>query len=657
MRKLTLTCSLVLILTNTLFAQTLFTYGKYPVDKQEFLRVYKKNAINQKPDYSRKALKEYLDLYALFKMKVKEAEMQKMDTNTSIQSELANYRKQLASTYLTDEEVVNKQIQEAYDRMKENIHVVHIMKLCSPMAPSKDTVAPYKTIDSIYNAIVNGKADFAKMAEKYSDDKNSAVNGGDVGYITVFQTMYPFENVAYNTPVGKVSKPFKTQYGYHILKVLDKKPSEGKVEVAQIMLMTPKSKGEPAEKKALAQAKEILAKLKKGASFEDMVAQYSEDTYSKDNKGVLGKFSRGTYVPEFEEAAFALKKPGDISEPIKTDYGYHIIKLIKKYPVPPLDSVKSVLKGKIDKDERSQVARETFFNNIKKKNHFDENKADVETFKKEFISSIPTTGTDANAFSLEDYKGKDYTLFMLKGVAYKASDFIKYAETLTRGRIMGDKGLIFDNLYDNYVKTVVTDIEEENIINEKPDFKYLMDEYRDGIMLFELMDRNVWGKASKDTTGLEKFHAGRKDNYKWKAGFRGAVYTFRNKATYEEAKKVMFKKGMNDEKLVKIMNTEKNPNAISIQKGYYEFDKLKDVSKDDIKEGKLSPLRKNTDGTYSATYAEKIYEQGTNKTLDEARGYVIAEYQDYLEKNWNDSLRKKYPVKVDEKVFDSMVKQ
>ena len=209
MRKLTLTCFTALILTNSLFAQTLFTFGGTPVEKDEFLRVYRKNAINQKPDYSKEALKEYLDLYSLFRMKVKEAEEQHMDTISSIQYELGNYRKQLAQTYLTDEEVSKKQLQEAYDRMKEVVKVSHILILSSSMAPSKDTVRPYRTIDSIYNAIVNGKADFAKMAELYTDDKSTKANGGDIGYITVLQTVYPFENVVYNTPVGKVSKPFR----------------------------------------------------------------------------------------------------------------------------------------------------------------------------------------------------------------------------------------------------------------------------------------------------------------------------------------------------------------------------------------------------------------------------------------------------------------
>jgi len=656
MRKLTLTCAIALLTVNMLSAQTLFKFGDTPVEKDEFLRVYKKNAINQKPDYSRAALKEYLDLYSLFRMKVKEAEEQRMDTITSIQYELGNYRKQLAQAYLTDEEVSKKQVEEAYDRLKENIKVAHILILSSPMAPSKDTVAPYKKIDSLYKVITSGKADFAKMAEMYSDDKVSKVNGGELGYITALQTLYDFENAAYKTPVGKVSKPFKTQYGYHILKVLDRKPALGEVQVAQIMLSAPQSKSEEERAEALKKANQAKAELKKGADFDEMVKKYSDDSYTKDNNGLLEKFGVGAYVPEFEHAAFALKKPGDVSDVIKTDYGYHILKLVKKYPIQPFDSMKAELKGRVERDGRAQIAREVFYNNIKEKNKFKEYPENVAKLRTYFVNSIADTGKDANIFEAEDYKGPSSTLFELKGVAYKASDMLTYAEQVTRGRVMGPKEMIFNNIYDNYVKTVVNDLEEENLINEKPEFRNLMNEYKDGIMLFELMDRNVWGKASKDTAGLKAFHEKRKNNYMWQAGFRGSVYTFKTEDALKDGLKLLSKKGTTDEDVIKKLNTEKTPAAVSIQKGYYEFSKFSDFPKSAIKAGKATDAKKNDDGTYTVVMAKEVFEGEHPKSLDEARGYVIAEYQDYLEKNWNAKLREKYPVKVNEDVFDSMVK-
>jgi len=219
------------------------------------------------------------------------------------------------------------------------------------------------------------------MAALYTDDKSTRDNGGEIGYITAFQTVYPFENVVYSTPVGKVSKPFRTQFGYHIVKVLDRRPALGEVKVAQIMIAAPKAKGDSAIAAAEKKAKQVKAELAKGARFEDMVTKYSDDNYTRDEGGVLERFGIGAYVPEFEKAAFALKKPGDVSDVVQTDYGFHIIKLIEKYPVKPLDSMKTELKGRIAKDDRSQVARETYFNNVKQKNKFKEYPINIDQVK------------------------------------------------------------------------------------------------------------------------------------------------------------------------------------------------------------------------------------------------------------------------------------
>lgn len=656
MRKLTVICSVLLVLANATSAQVLFKYGKYPVETKEFLRVYEKNAINQAPDYSEKALREYIDLYSLFRMKVKEAELMHIDTAMSIQYELDNYRKQLAQNYLTDEEVRGKLIKEAYDRLKENVHVAHILLQSSPMAQSKDTVKPYQLIDSLYKAVTKGGADFEKLAAIYSEDKGSKDNGGDIGIITALQTPYDFENAAYNTPVGQVSKPFRSPYGYHILKVYSRKPSKGDVEVAQVMTLAPKTKGKEGEEAALARANEALAKLNKGADWSDIVKEYSEDKFSKDNDGKLDRFSAGQMVPAFEEAAYSLNKPGEIyKKPIKTEYGYHIIKLVKKYPVPPYDSVKAKLKSQVQRDGRAEIARKIFYDNVKKENGFREYPQNIESLKMAFVANVKDTGKDANKLVVDDFKN-DEVLFELKGVSYKSSDLLTHAVDVTRGRIMGPKALIFQNLYDNYQKMILDDIEEENLMKEKPEFKNLMNEYRDGIMLFELMDKKVWGKASKDSTGLEEFHATRKNKYMWDAGFRGAVYVASNMENVKKLKKLLSKKDITDEDVLKAMNSDNTPNALNIRRGYYEFKKFDDVPKASIQEGKLTEAVKTDDDKYIMVLADEVHNTKVAKTLDEARGYVIAEYQDHLEKEWNAKLRKKYPVKINEDVLKSIVK-
>ena len=655
MRKLVLTLIASGLVVSSGWAQTLFSFGSNPVTKEEFLRVYQKNAINKKPDFSEPALREYLDLYSLFRMKVKEAELQQLDTLATIQSELDNYRKQLAKNYLTDEKMTGNLIEEAYNRMKEEVHVAHIL-IAAPMHASLgDTVVAYKRIDSIYTAITKKGADFAALAKAYSDDRGSKANGGDIGFITALQTVYPFENAVYTTPVGKVSAPFRSQFGYHILKVMEKKPARGEVKVAQILVLTPKSKGEEGIAAARKRIDSINAEMKKGVPFEQLVKKYSDDKYSINDNGVLPVVSVGKVAPAFENAAFALKKPGDVSAPVQTEYGFHIIKLIERIPMKPLDSMRAGLKRRVENDSRAQVARDRFFENVKQKNGF---KQYNDVFEAVMVQAdkIPDTGKNAQVFSAKNFTSMDKPLFTLAGKNYLQSDFLTFAEQMTRGRIMGPKRAVMHDLYKMYVTTVVTDLEEHRLVEEHTDFKNLMQEYRDGIMLFELMDRNVWGKASKDTVGLKAFFDARKGKYMWEPGFTGAVYKFKNERALKEGLKLLADKKLKDEDIIKKMNSDTLPDAVTVQRGHYEFAKFNEFPRTAIVGGKVTEAKKNADGSYSVVRVEEVFNQPTPKSLDDARGYVVAEYQDYLEKQWNDEMKKKYSLNVNESVFKSLVK-
>lgn len=653
MRKLVLTCLASGIFITSGFAQTLFTYGNNAVSKDEFLRVYKKNSLSKTPDYSEAALKDYLNLYSLFRMKVTEAEAEKLDTLTSVQRELDNYRKQLARNYLTDEQVSNRLIKEAYDRMKQDVRVAHILVMCRP---GTDTAAAYHKIDSLYQVLLKGKADFAKLASEYSDDRESKIHGGDIGYVTALQTVYPFENAMYNTPVGKISAPFRTQFGYHIVKVLDKRPDQGEVQVAQILVEVSKSKGAAGLEASRKRADSVEAQLKAGVPFETLVKKYSDDKFTVNNDGLMPPFTVGKLTPAIESAAFALKSPGDYSQPIQTDYGFHILKLISKTPLKPFDSMQPQIKRKVENDYRAQVARDIFFDKIKQKNNFKEYPENYDAVVARF-NRIPDTGKNANSFTPADFSNMRAPLFSLAGKDYTQYDFAIFAASITRGRFMGPKQAIVSDLYRLYVSNTLNDFEEHRLVEENADFRNLMEEYKDGILLFELMDRNVWGKASKDSVGLQAFYEANKSKYMWEPGFKGVIYKFKNEAAMKEGVKLLNKKNTTDEDLTKKVNNEANPDAVTIQRGRYEFSRYTDVPRKDIIKGKLTPAVKAADGTYTVIKVEEVNNEPTQKSLDEARGYVVAEYQDYLEKKWNEEMRKKYAMSLDTAVFNSMAKK
>lgn len=637
-------------------SETLFTYGNTPVSKEEFLRVYQKNNINKKADFSEKALRDYLQLYSLFRMKVAEADALQLDTLPNIQRELDGYRRQLARNYLSDKQVTDKLLREAYDRMKEEVHVQHIM-IAAPVSMSpEDTLLAKKRIDSIYTALQKG-ADFATMARQVSDDRGSKERGGDIGYITALQTLYPFENAVYNTPSGKIASPFRTQFGYHIVKVLGKRPARGEVTVAHILLATPKGSGAAGEELARRRADTVLRELKAGKKWDELVKRYSEDKYSVNNNGELQRFGAGRMVPAFEDAAFALKKPGDISQPVKTEYGYHIIKLIDKYPPQPFDSVKEELARRIENDSRSQIARDKYLEEAKKQNNFKEYPQNLQAIIARMSQKRDTGAQNVTTFKAEDFRDMIQPVFELGGKKYLQSDFVNFAEQLTRGRLTGPKEALVKDIFRMYVERSVTDFQEHRLADLNPEFKNLMDEYRSGIMLFELMDRKVWSKANQDTSGLKAFYESNKNKYQWQPGFSGAVIQASNEDALKRLQEYVAKHPKaTDEELLSALNTESHPNSISIQRGRYEYEHFKEIPESQIVAGQLSKAVKNNDGIFTLVLAQEKFAAPTPKSLEDARGYVVSDYQDYLEKEWDAQLRSKYPLTVNDKVLKSMVK-
>ena len=334
--------------------------------------------------------------------------------------------------------------------MKSEVHVAHILVSCSATAAPADTLVAYRKIDSIYNAIISGKEDFAKLASENSDDRATRENGGDIGFMTAFQTLYPFENAAYNTPVGKISKPFRTPFGYHIVKIIEKRPARGEVQVAHILIATPKSKGEQFDATAKNRADSLYRLLRQGVSFDTLVAHFSDDKLTVAEHGVIPPFGAGRMVPSFENAAFALKNPGDFSEPVKTDFGYHIIKLVRHLPLRPYDSMQAELKRRVDNDPRSQIAHEQFMDKIKKAHGFKEF-PDAYNAVAAAIKAIPDTGDKASVLRTSDFKTMNEPLFELGGHPYLQSDFIALAETMTHGRLNGPREAVTRDLYKYYV--------------------------------------------------------------------------------------------------------------------------------------------------------------------------------------------------------------
>lgn len=618
------------------------TVGNTKVTLSEFESVYKKNPVKGQTS-DKKAVQDYLELFINFKLKVKEAEELGLDTSTAFKNELAMYRRQLAAPYLSDKDVNEKLLKEAYDRMQTDIRASHILINLDENALPKDTVKAWNKIIELRNRIVKGAEEFDVVARKHSQDPSAKDNGGDLGYFTALQMVYPFETVAYNTKVGEVSMPVRTKFGYHIIKVVDKRPAQGEILVAHIMVKA--NTGIPATDSIAAKNRidEIYTKVKegKGENFAELASQFSDDKASAKKGGELPWFGSYRMPVEFEQAAFALEKNGDFSQPMKTRYGWHIIKRLDKRGVGKFEDIKNDLKTRISKDSRSQQGRASLIAKLKKDYNFTEYTANRDEMKP-LIDSTFFSGK----WSSE--KARNYTkpLFVINGTErFSQYDFAKYLESHQTRRPKTDVAVVLNSAYKDFVNESLIAFEEKNLDKKYPEFRALMQEYRDGILLFDLMEKKVWSKAVKDTAGLKEFHAKNKEKYLWEERADASIYTCTDKEVAEKARK-MAAKGINEDKILEKLN-KKNKEAVKIDR------KLFVKNEDSRIDANWNPsISRNLEegGKVIFVVTHKIVPP-TPKTLQEAKGLVTSDYQTYLEKQWTAELRKKYPVEVNKELL------
>jgi peptidyl-prolyl cis-trans isomerase SurA len=621
-----------------------FTYGKDTVYKAEFERLLSKNK-KDKERPTEADVREYLELYENFKMKVKEAELMQLDTNNSFKTELSGYRKQLANPYLTDKKVSEALVKEAYDRMKTEVNASHILINCAENANAKDTLAAYNKIMDLRKQILKGE-NFDSVAAKYSDDPSAVKNFGNLGWFTSFQMIYPFETQAYNTPKGQVSLPFRTRFGYHIVKVNDKRTARGEVKVAHIMLQTGPSASDEILKDARLKADSIYNKLVAGESFEKMVEEYSQDQASKNNGGVMNYFSSMSNYPDvFKETAFGLQNKGDFSKPFKTDYGYHILRLIDKKPVPEMKEIEDNIKNKVGRDSRAESSKLVVAQRIKKENNYKEYPANI----REFAASVDSTFLYAT-WTPTSKQLTEKPVMSLNNKVYTVSQFAGYVKNNQESRPGESVQMIINGLFKKFSDEEALQYEEAQLETKYADFRNLMQEYHDGILLFDLTDKKVWTKAVSDTAGLENYHNENKTKYMWKERVKVYTYTLVDAKAKKEALKMANAGKSNDE--IKAKVNKKMAGALVITENRYE---RSDAQADKFWDKKGVVDVPNEANTFRFYVVEGIIAPEP-KALKDTRGLVTSDYQTYLEKQWISELRAKYPVTVNEQAVSSLFK-
>ena len=510
--------------------KTLLTVGDNDISVEEFWNIYQKN--NTEKSIDKKSIDEYLELYINFRLKVTEAKTLKKDTIASFKKELAGYRSQLAKPYLVDEDINEKLMMEAYERMQKNVRVSHILLFLDENALPKDTLKVYKKISKIRMEIESGSITFAEAAVKYSDDKSASDmpaqarrpardgNKGDLGYFTVFDMVYPFEVAAYSIDVNEMSMPVRTRFGYHLILKTDEIDAIGQAQVAHIFIKGSKKDTSINLVEQEQKANDIYKRIQAGESFDDLVKTMSEDKGSAVKGGELPWFGANRMVPVFIKQVSEFDSIGQVSAPIRTSYGWHIVKFLGQKPVGSFESVKNEIKDRLKKDIRSEKGRQSKIAQVKVEEDFEEFPENLEALSTKVDSSLLD-----HKFVIENAENYQDILFVIDEESYTQADFVNYIQASGKRSHLKDVKVYVNMKYKDYVGDMVIDYEDRHLEEKYKEFRLLINEYSDGILLFDLMDEVVWSKAVKDTAGYEAYFNQNRGDYRWGKRVDATIFT------------------------------------------------------------------------------------------------------------------------------------
>ena len=645
--------SLVLIMSSVgITAQTndpvIMKINDKDFKKSEFEYFY--NKYNNEDVIDKRSLNDYIDLFKNLKLKVAEAESQGMDTTANFLSELSGYRSTEAKSYLDNPEVNEGLVLREYDRMKDMVEVSHLM-IAFPgvknnnfkILPS-DTLEIYNKAVQIRNRLLKGES-FEKLTAELSDDPNlqRSERPGYIGWVTGLMLTPSFEDVVFDTPAGKIGQLIRSNFGYHIVKIHAKKENPGQINAAHILLIFP-SETDSVQVDPEKKINEIYAELMNGADFASLAKEYSNDQGSASRGGELGFFGFGMMVKEFQDAAFGLKEVGDISKPFKTQYGYHIVKLLGKKPLEPFDEKRKEIENKFGSGGYFIPLHQTGIENMKKELGFKKNDASYATLLSKANTVYPT-----DSLFFDSFETQDATLFAIGDAKYTVSQFINYLKKNTRSVFSLSTELLNDRLQ-WFEYSSLNEYRDKSLESNYPEFKNLIQEYRDGILMFDISNREVWEKASEDTEGLAAYFEKNKQNYTWNEPYyKGYVVFVKDAKTKKKMQKEISKKTPDD--AAKYLNDNyKIGDVIYVKTEKGLFKKGDNAFADEVifKTG----TAEKPEGFQDFFLIGKLLNAPESYT--DIRGLVVTDYQNYLEEAWLKELNGKYKVTVYPEVINTI---
>ena len=606
----------------------------------EFEYLYHKNSQQQ---LEKETLEQYVDRFVTYKLKVADAEAQGIDTDAGFQSELNGYRNDIIKPFLEDTTVHEKLVREAYQHKLTNVNIDHFM-----LGLGKDYASNQRQLalaDSIRQCILNGE-NWEDLAQKYSVDPSVRNNKGHYGFIMAGMFPYDFEKVVWETPVGEISKPFKTNYGYHMIRVNAVRPDEGEVHVQHILKLFPRVRVLTDSMKMNTKHKidSVYLALQNGADFSEVAKTASEDPGSAKNGGELPWFGHGRMVPQFDSVAFALPV-GAMSEPFETNYGYHIIKKLDKRGTPSLEEQRKGIEAGMQRDYRKDAPRLERIKQLKQQYNFKENP----NLHKYLTDALARYGQYDSTFVHSVLKNSTEPIFTFANQTVPVSALVQHLNSKMK---MDNAQAVeyIEGFVEHKSQDEVMDYYAKNIINDTPEFANLYNEYRDGMLLFEISNRRVWEAAGKDTLGLQSYYDANRAKYNWDSPrFKGIILNAVNDSTLEAVKTDIY--SMTGEPMDSITTRLHKKYATNIKMERMLMAKGENPAVDHLFFNGPVPS-----GKYPCAMVLKGGLISAPEELADVKGQVTSDYQDVLEKRWVDELKARYPVTINKKVLKKVKK-
>ena len=646
MKPLPFIITLLLAASFSLPAQTLFTYADKSVSANEYLKAFNKVYPAPVTDKAKK-MREYLALYINSKLKIHEATARGYDTMPGFIEEFTALRNQVIENYMNDTESLNALVSEAFDRSQKDIRVQHIFIPYYAGSNYSDSQVVKLKIDEAFMELQSGKS-FDDVALKFSADPSVAENKGNLGFITVFSLPYQFENVIYSLSPGKYSATYKSNSGYHIFKSVSERKAVGRIKVYQILVAVPPGSDAGTKAKIASRADSIYTRLQKGDDFGKLASTLSNDVVSSASGGLMPEFGLGTFDPAFEAVAFTLTKDGEISKPFETKHGYHIIKRMSLTAPPSIKNKKNldIIRSLVEKDSRTKVAKDKLYNKILQKSGYKQFNVD-QVMLQMYLDSVlasrpPSLGNPVN---------KSTALFSIGPNTKIVNDLITYSIT-NRYNADGSGVKPFTQLNEEFKRGTVMEYYRDHLEDFNEEFNAQMKELKDGNLFFDIMMREVWSNAQSDTAGQSAFYNQNKNKYRWNYSADAVIFYCGDDATAKSFRDLLVKDPSKWKQAI-----ENFSDRITSDSSRFEITKIPGAQKTTAKAGTITNIVKNKDDNSSSfALIFKIYPTPGQKTFADARGDVISDFQDSIDKKWIAELKKKYPVKVNEEVLKNIAK-